>query len=398
MSFQVSEELDQLLTNIKLFLVQEVYPKEKEVIEKGFNSALPILEELRNMVKKKGWWAPAMPKEYGGMGLSFLEFARISEILGTTPIGHYIFNSQAPDIGNMELMLEFGTKDQKEKYLRRLVNGEIRSCFSMVEPDRPGSNPTWIETTAQRDRDNYIINGHKWFTSSADGATFNIVMAVTNPNGEKHKKASMLIVDMDNPGFEFIKNIPVMGEEGEGWMSHAEVKYNDCQIPITNLLGAEGEGFALAQHRLGPGRIHHCMRWIGICERAFDLMCKRAVSRRITPEANLASQQTVMNWIAECRADINAARLMVLDTANKIDTHGQYKARDDISIIKFFVANILLKVLDRAIQVHGALGVTDYTPLSYWYRHERPSRIYDGPDEVHKRAVSRRILSKYNDN
>jgi alkylation response protein AidB-like acyl-CoA dehydrogenase len=295
----------------------------------------------------------------------------------------------------MEVLIEHGTAEQKEEFLFPLLKGEIRSCFSIVEPELPGSNPTWINATAEKKGTDYEINGHKWFTSSADGATFAIVMAVTNPEAEKHKRASQIIVPTNNPGFKFVQNLTIMGETGSDWASHAEVLYENCVVPQSNRLGKEGDGFKIAQERLGPGRIHHCMRWIGICERAFELMCSRAVKRQVAPGAPLATQQTIQNWVAESRADINAAKLLTLSTAKKIDNEGQYAARDDISMIKFYVANVLQKILDRAIQVHGALGMTNYTPLAMWYAHERAARIYDGPDEVHKRSVSRRILQQF---
>jgi alkylation response protein AidB-like acyl-CoA dehydrogenase len=279
--------------------------------------------------------------------------------------------------------------------MKPLSEGKIRSCFSMTEPEFAGSNPVWMGTTAVKEGDTYVINGHKWFTSSADGASFAIVMAVTNPEAPAHQRASMIIVPTDTPGFELVRNISVMGDAGEGHASHAEVRYTNCRVPATNLLGPEGAGFVLAQKRLGPGRIHHCMRWIGIAERALELMCRRAVSRELNPGETLADKQIVQHWIAEARAEINAARLMVLDTARQIDAKGSSAVRDEISAIKFFVANMMLKVVDNAIQVHGALGVTEDTPLSFWYRHERPARIYDGADEVHKSSLAKRILKQY---
>jgi acyl-CoA dehydrogenase len=253
-----------------------------------------------------------------------------------------------------------------------------------------------MSTTAVKTGDDYVINGHKWFTSSAEGASFAIVMAVTNPEATSpYKRASQIIVPIPTTGFTLVRNINVMGDEGSDYASHAEVRFEDCRVPQTTLLGVEGDGFAIAQERLGPGRIHHCMRWIGICERAFDLMCSYAARRELSPGAFLASRQNVQEWIAESRAEINAARLLVLQTGRTIDLKGTLSAREDISLIKFFVAGVLQKVLDRAIQVHGALGLTDATVLSYWYRHERAARIYDGPDEVHKSVVARMELRKY---
>jgi alkylation response protein AidB-like acyl-CoA dehydrogenase len=263
----------------------------------------------------------------------------------------------------------------------------------MTEPEFAGSNPVWMETRAVRDGDAYLITGHKWFTSSADGAAFTIVMAVTDPDAAPHRRASQIIVPMDAPGLTLVRNIPVMGEAGSDYMSHAELRFDGVRVPVTNRLGAEGEGFALAQERLGPGRIHHCMRWIGICERAFTLMVRRAATRKLAPGEPLGRQQVVQHWIAESRAEIDAARLLVLDVAHRIEREGASAARDGISLIKFHVAGVLQRVLDRAIQVHGALGMTEATPLAYWYRHERGARIYDGPDEVHKSAVAKRILA-----
>ena len=320
----------------------------------------------------------------------------MSEELGRTPIGHYIFNCQAPDIGNMEILMDHGTATQKQLYLEPLARGEVRSCFSMTEPEHPGSNPTWMSTNAVKEGNDYVINGHKWFTSSADGASFAIVMAITNPDAlSRYKRASQIIVPLPSTGFQIVRNINVMGDEGSDYASHAEVRYENCRVPQSNLLGGEGEGFTIAQERLGPGRIHHCMRWIGICERAFDLMCDYAAHRELSPGVLLGSHQNVQEWIAESRAEINAARLLVLQTAGAIDLQGAAAVREDISMIKFFVAGILQRVLDRAIQTHGALGLTDATLLSYWYRHERAARIYDGPDEVHKTVVARSVLRKY---
>lgn len=296
----------------------------------------------------------------------------------------------------MEILIEYGTDQQKETYLKPLLVGETRSCFSMTEPEHAGSNPTMMGTVAVKGDDHYRIDGHKWFTSSADGAAFAIVMVVTDQEGSNpYQKASQIIVPMETEGLELVRNISVMGEAGAGWASHAEIKYTSCKVPVSNLLGAEGEGFAIAQKRLGPGRIHHCMRWMGICERAFAMMCERAVTREIGPGKMLSDQQTIQNWIAESRAEMNAAKLMVQDAARKIDSDGASNAREEISIIKFYCANVLQQVLDRAIQVHGALGITDDTPLAWWYRHERGARIYDGADEVHKTRVAKEILKKY---
>ena len=385
-----------LIEQYKAFLAKHIYPIEQTIIYGSFRSHLPALSELRALAKKQGLFAPHLSKEEGGLGLNLVEFAQISEVLGTSPLGHYVFNCQAPDIGNMELMHQFASEQLKSTYLIPLQRGEIRSCFSMTEPEHAGSNPVHMSTTAVRDGDSYVINGHKWFTTAADGAAFTIVMAVTDPNHENpYQRASMILVPLDTPGYRLIRNISIMGDEGEDYLSHGEVEFKDCRVPVSHLIGHEGDGFTLAQVRLGPGRIHHCMRWIGICERAMELMCRRAMERELHPGRSLATQQSIQHWIAECAADIKASRLLVLDTAQKIESQGAKAAKEDISTIKFFVSNVLMNVLDRAIQVHGALGITDDTLLSFWYRHERGARIYDGPDEVHKTVLAKSIMKKY---
>ena len=395
MDFSIPEATQKLLTDVREFIQRQVFPLEDWVRDKSFRDLLPALEDRRREVQERGWWLPQLPREYGGKGLGFLDYALVSEELGRSPYGHFVFNAQAPDAGNMEILIEFGTPDQQQQWLRPLLQGDIRSCFSMTEPDRPGSNPVWMDTTAVLDGDEYVINGRKWFTTAADGAHFAIVMAITSPNSEPHRRASQIIVPTDNPGFRIVRNISCMGHAGEDWNSHSEIEYENCRVPIANLLGQEGDGFAIAQSRLGPGRIHHCMRWIGVAERCFDLMCQRAVAREVAPGEDLASRQTVRHWIADSRAEIDAARLMVLRTAWKIDHAGAKEARTEISAIKFFVANVMSKVIDRAIQVHGALGFSDDAILAEFYRHERASRIYDGPDEVHRDVVAKRVLREY---
>ncbi len=387
-------EFNMLMNTIRDFVEQEIVPLERPFLDADFNAVAPQLDALRQKARGLGLWLPQISQEYGGMGLSLVEHGHVSEALGRTLLGHYVFNCQAPDAGNMEILIEHGTPEQQETYLKPLLNGDTRSCFSMTEPENPGSNPTWMSTTAVKEGDDYVITGHKWFTTGADGAAFAIVMAITNPDEAKHKRASQIIVPTDTDGFRLVRNTSVMGESGSGWASHAEIMYDGVRVPQTAVLGKEGAGFSIAQNRLGPGRIHHAMRWIGICERAFDLMCDYAVRREVAPGRPLASQQTIQNWVAESRAEINAARLLTLDAAHKIDTQGTYAARDDISLIKFYVAGVMGRVLDRAIQTHGAVGMTDELPLAYWFRHERAARIYDGADEVHKRSVARRILRR----
>jgi acyl-CoA dehydrogenase len=388
--------LEEIKLKITKFVKDELYPLEPWILNCEWDEKLPKLNELRDKVKAQGLWLPQIPKDYGGLGLTNAQHGEVSEILGASPYGHYVFNCQAPDAGNMEILIEFGTKEQKEKYLEPLLKGETRSCFAMTEPDFAGSNPVNMGTTAEIKENNYIINGHKWFTSGFDGAEFAIVMLVSNPDSENpHKKASQIIVPTKTEGLEFVRNIQIMGHPGGGWESHSEIKFHNVKVPLANVLGTDGEGFSIAQKRLGPGRIHHCMRWIGICERSFDLMCKRALSRELAHGKKLADKQTIQNWISECRAEINAARLLVQDAAHKIDIQGAYKTRNEISIIKFYCANVLQKVIDCAIQVHGAKGITDDTILASYYRHERAARIYDGADEVHKSRLARQILKEY---
>ncbi len=395
MDFAISAKMEDLLGRVRTFVQEELYPLEPQVLNEGFGSVLPILQEKRAKVRALGLALPQIEKDHGGLGLSVLEHGLVQAELAKTFTGVYVFNCQAPDAGNMEILIKFGTPAQQERYLKPLLAGDIRSCFSMTEVDYPGSNPTWMGTTAVKDGDDYIINGHKWFTSSADGANFAIVMAVTNPDAPKHMRASQIIVPLDTPGFTLVENISCMGHRGEDWDSHSEVLYENVRVPQTNRLGEEGSGFLIAQERLGPGRIHHCMRWVGISERAFELMCKQALTREVAPDKALATQQIVQTWISECRAEINAARLMVLQAADTIDRLGAKEARVEISLIKFFVPNVMMKVLDRAIQLHGGRGITERTPLATFWRNERASRIYDGPDEVHKMSAGKRILELF---
>lgn len=390
-----TDKLRLLYPKIKAFVEEELYPIELHLLKDKWTETEATLKSKREKAKALGIWAPHLSEEEGGQGLSMAEFGQISELLGTSVIGHYVLNCQAPDIGNMELLHQFANDELKENYMWPLMNGDIRSCFGMTEPEFAGSNPVNMATTAVFDGDDIVLNGHKWFTTAADGATFCVVMAVTDADADPYARASMVLVPIDTEGFELVRNIPIMGEPGAGYFSHAEIRLSDVRVPKSHLVGKVGEGFKMAQYRLGPGRIHHCMRWIGICERAFDMMCSRAASRDLGNGKKLGHQQTIQNWIAESRAEIDASRLMVLNTAKKMDEKGAKAARIEISTIKFYVANVLMKVLDRAIQVHGALGITDDTLLSFWYRHERGARIYDGPDEVHKSSLAKHILRDY---
>ncbi len=396
MDFSLSEKTATIIEMINEFVHRELIPLEQEFLNGPPEELEPLLNEKREIVKQMELWAPNHPVEYGGMGLDLVDHALVSEALGRTPLGHYVFGCQAPDAGNIEILHLHGTESQKKEYLAPLVKGEIRSCFAMTEVDMPGSNPVMLETTAVADGDDYVINGHKWYTTGADGSRFAIVMAVTSPHAGRYMQASMIIVPADTPGFNLVRNIPVMGHRGSGAFSHSEIIFQNCRVPRENLLGPEGHGFVIAQERLGPGRIHHCMRWLGICSRSFDLMCERANERKISPDGKtLGTRQIVQSWIAESAAEIRAARLMTLHTAWRIEKEGASEAREDISLIKFMVANTMQRVVDRALQVHGGLGMTDDALLAFFYRHERAARIYDGADEVHKVSVAKRILKRY---
>ncbi len=398
MDFSVSEETRARLERIDAFVDEELVPLEPALLGGPFRELLPRLEELRERVREMGLWAPCHPREYGGMGLGLVEFGLVSEALGRSPLGHYVFGCHAPDAGTAEVLHRRGSEEQKRRWLAPLVAGKLRTCFSMSEPGMPGSNPVMLETTAVRDGDDYVIDGCKWYTTAAEGAAVAVVMAITDPAAPPHQRASMFLVPTDTPGLELVRNLAVMGEVGDDLFSHAEIRYRGCRVPAANRLGPEGAGFQIAQERLGPGRIHHCMRWLGICRRAFELMCSRAASRPIAPSQTLADREIVQAWIAECAARVAAARALTLETAWRIEQEGFAAAREAVSMIKFLVAEAMLEVVDRALQVHGGLGMTDDTILAFYYRHERAARIYDGPDEVHKLALARRLLRPYREN
>ncbi len=379
----------EMRAKVHQFMEEYIYPNEEVVEEAEDGQAEALIRDLQARTKAMGYWAPHLPKEAGGMGIGFMPYVYMNEILGRSFLAPRAFGSQAPDSGNAEILWQFGTDEQKARWLKPLVNGDIRSCFSMTEPEVPGSDPTTLQTRAVRDGDDWVINGHKWFTSGAIGSTFAIVMCVTDPDAEAHRRMSQIIVPLDTPGMEIVRPVPVMGETRG---NHCEITYKDVRVPVTNTLGRPGDGFMIAQKRLGPGRIHHCMRWLGQMQRALDLMCRRALER-VTFGTTLAQKQTVQNWIADSVAEIQAARLLTLNAAQKVDEGSE--ARVEISLIKFFGAKILHDVIDRAIQVHGALGVSGDTPLEGMYRQARAARIYDGPDEVHRMVVARRVLQSY---
>lgn len=399
MNFAPTDEMKLFLNQVRDYVRDELLPLEQEMMQqrKLREDIAPQIEAQRTANRERGWWLPQIRTEHGGMGLSVLDHGLLCAELGRSIFGFYVFNCQAPDAGNLEVLIEYGTENQKARYLQPLLDGTIRSCFSMTEPEHAGSNPIHMSTRAVKDGDSWVINGHKWFTTNADGADFAIVMAVTDtsPDANPYTRASMIIVPTDTPGFVLERNMSVMGEAGRGIGTHAEVRYDNCRVPLANTLGGEGMGFVIAQDRLGPGRIHHCMRWIGICERCFDIMVDHARVRELAPEKPLSTRQFVQGWIAESRAEINAARLMVLEAAWKIDNIGKKAAREDVSLIKFHVAGVLQRVIDRTLQCLGGAGMTDDFPVAAYYRHERAARIYDGPDEVHKVSAAKHILTRY---
>ena len=379
------------LEQVRAIMHDRVLPNEA-ALDREDDAADALVAELRDEVKRAGLWAPHVPPDAGGTGTGFLDYAYLNEQIGRTLWGQLVFGCQAPDAGNAEILHMFGTDEQKERWLFPLVAGDIRSFFSMTEPEVPGSDPTTLRTRAVRDGDDYVIDGHKWFSSGAEGAAFGIVMAVTAPDADPHLRASQIIVPADAPGVEVVRAIPTMGHRGRNWSTHCEVRYTNVRVPRANLLGDEGAGFRIAQKRLGPGRIHHVMRWLGQMQRAFELMCTYSLAREAFGEP-LAQKQTVQNWIADSYAEIQACRLTTLDAAHKIDAGDE--ARVEISAIKFYAARVLQDVIDRAIQVHGARGLTDETPLAQMAMHARAGRIYDGPDEVHRQVVARRILKAF---
>jgi acyl-CoA dehydrogenase len=381
-------EVEELRGRYRAFMEERVYPNERRLQADD----LELIRSLQTKAKEEGLWAPHVPPEAGGTGQGFLTYAFLNEEIGRSSYAQLVFGCQAPDAGNAEILHLFGTDGQKDRWLAPLVAGEIRSFFSMTEPEVSGSDPTTLRTLAVRDGEDWLIDGHKWFSSGADGAAFGIVMAVTDPEAEPHRRASQIIVPADTPGVEVVRPIPVLGHAGRGWSTHCEVWYRGVRVPVENTLGEPGDGFRIAQKRLGPGRIHHVMRWLGQMQRAFELLCRYALEREAFG-SRLADKQTVQNWIADSAAEIHACRLMTLDAAQKIDEGDE--ARVEVSVIKFYAARVLHDVIDRAIQVHGARGLTDETPLAEMYANARAARIYDGPDEVHRMVVSRRILKEF---
>jgi acyl-CoA dehydrogenase len=383
-----TEAIQELRGRYRAFMEEHVYPNERAL----HGDDAELIRSLQAKAKERGLWAPHVPPEAGGSGQGFLAYAHLNEEIGRSTYAQLVFGCQAPDAGNAEILHLFGTDAQKERWLKPLVAGEIRSFFSMTEPEVPGSDPTTLRTRAVRDGDEWVIDGHKWFSSGADGAAFGIVMAVTDPAAEPHRRASQIVVPADTAGVEIVGPTPVFGHAGSGWSTHCEVWYRGVRVPVENTLGEPGDGFRIAQKRLGPGRIHHVMRWLGQMQRAFELLCSYSLEREAFG-SRLADKQTVQNWIADSAAEIYACRLMTLDAAHKIDDGDE--ARVEVSVIKYYAAQVLHDVIDRAIQVHGARGLTDETPLAEMYANARAARIYDGPDEVHRMVVSRRILKEF---
>ena len=398
MDFSPSPQVEQLLEQIRSFMDEHVYPNEREASEAlddevGPGVAYPeLVREIRQRARAEGLWNLFMPDERYGPGLKNWEYGILCEEMGRSPVlAPMAFNCSAPDTGNMEILAEHGTEEQREEWLTPLLEGEIRSCFSMTEPDTSGSDPTGLAASAELEAGEWVVNGHKWFTSGAVGASLAIAMVVTEPEAHPYARASMILVPTDNPGFNLIRPIPVMGhDKGPG---HCEIRYEDCRVPEANLLGERGKGFVVAQDRLGPGRIHHCMRAIGTAERALEMMCDRANSRQAFG-GPLADKQFIQDFVAKSRIEIDQARLLTLYAAWKMDTDGKRAARQHISMIKVVAANVVMDVLDRSIQTHGSLGMTEDTPLAAMWRFSRMLRLADGPDEVHKMVIARRELNR----
>ena len=355
----------------------------------------PVLaHEIQEHVKREGLWAPHLPQEYGGMGIGFLKHAYMNEILAWSPYSNPLFGVVAPDSGNQTILIKYGTEEQKKKWLEPLIRGEIRSCFSMTEPDAAGSNPYAIQTRAKRDGDEWVINGRKWFTTGAKGAAFAIVMCRTEEEdgtGGVRDKMTQIIVPTDTPGFNLVRSVNVWGHDES---NHYEIVYDNVRVPVTNQLGRTGTGHQAAQDRLGAGRVYHCMNSVGQMWRAFDLMVRRSIDRDVHG-GKLETKQFIQGFIADSYIDIMAARLMTIHTANVIDSGGD--SRTDISAIKIFVPAAMERVVDRAIQVYGAMGVSGDTPLAGMYTGARTLRIADGPDEVHRVLIAKNVLKRYHD-
>ena len=393
MNFEYSNKVKDLQDKLTNFMNEHVYKNEavyKEEVEKGGRWCVPkVMEDMKSKAKAQGLWNLFLPESDLGAGLTNTEYAPLCEIMGRSPIGAEVFNCSAPDTGNMEVLVRYGTKEQQNQWLKPLLNGEIRSAFAMTEPDVASSDASNIQARIDRKGNEYVINARKWWTSGAMDPRCKIMifMGKTDPNADKYKQQSMILVPIDTPGVKVLRHLPVFGYD-HAPHGHAEVDFKDVKVPASNILLGEGRGFEIAQGRLGPGRIHHCMRLIGQAERALELMVKRAKSR-VAFGKPVSEQGVVMHAIAESRAEIEQARLLVLKTAHMMDTVGNKIARKEISMIKVVAPNMATKIIDRAIQVHGGGGVSSDFPLSYAYGHARTLRLADGPDEVHRMSVAK---------
>jgi len=398
MDFAYSDRVLALQQRVRDFMEGEVLPAEavyrRQVQESGDRFLHPpVMEDLKVRARAAGLWNLFLPDPEWGAGLSNLEYAPLAELMGRSVIGPEAFNCSAPDTGNMEVLVQYGSRAQQERWLMPLLAGETRSCFSMTEPDVASSDATNIRSSIRREGDEYVINGRKWWTSGAarERCTISIFMGKTDPAAPPHKQQSMILVPLDTPGVELVRTLSVFGyDEGEG---HAEMRFTDVRVPAENLIQGEGDGFAIAQGRLGPGRIHHCMRLIGAAERAVELMCRRVAGREAFGKP-LSEQGVVQNWIAESRVEIEQARLLVLKAAWMMDTAGNKAARSEIAMIKILAPRMALRVLDRAIQAHGGAGVSQDTPLAQQYAYARTLRLADGPDEVHLMSLARQELRR----
>jgi acyl-CoA dehydrogenase len=392
--FSTEPEFEEKLAWMREFVKEEVWPLEVITGDVDQETFMRIVRSLQDEVKKRQLWATHLPPELGGQGYGQVKLGLMHEIEGTSMWAPIVFGNQAPDSGNSEILAHLGTPEQKEKYLRPLLDGRVRSAFSMTEPETAGSDPTLLQSSAVLEGNEWVINGHKWYSSNGMIASFLIVMVVTEPEAGPYERASMIIVPTDTPGVKLLRNVPTMGGEEHWGHGHAEIVYDNVRVPKENLLGRRGGGFEIAQIRLGPGRIHHCMRWLGQAQRAFDILCERSLQRHAFG-GPLASKQTVQNWIADSAAEMQAARLMTLHAAWVIDREGASAARKEIGLIKFFGAKVLHDVIDRAIQITGSLGYSSDLPLESMYRHARAARLYDGADEVHRQTVARLVLKDY---